>query len=264
MENKHLKMSPVARFMSNVKIGQRFMVSMMSILTILVTMIILLLTQSTGYQQSYNRLLDNLNDISYIIQETETQGNRILDYFTMEKNIADSGEAEIIVQMLYRINNIRENIGTDERYKENQETLKIVENLLNNYAQDFKNGAGKCGEKYSMAGDSDFYSMVDTAGYIVENCNKLQALEMNRSENLKNEISDGYEKLLIVVSSIIFIVVFLTIMFIYSVTESITYPLGILMSHISDVSKSGLLDEDKLLEGTDKNKNSSNGEETNP
>lgn len=242
MNNKLSKVSGIAKVMSNVRIGQRLMIGMMIIVTILVIPIILLITQVLNYQSMYNRTLDNLSDISYIIQETETQGNRIIDYFTMEKNIEDSGEAEIIVQMQYRILRIRENIGDDERYKDNLAALQIVDNLLENYAADFKSGVGKCGEKYSMAGDTDFYSMVDTANYIVKNCNKLQALEMNRSENLKNDISTGFVKMLITIGALLVVVIILVIVFIYAITQSITYPLGTLMSHISNVSNSGLLD----------------------
>ena len=241
---KQTGLKGIAGLMSNVRIGQRLLMSMMMIVTVLVIPIILVIIQSYNYQSRYNRTLENLSDISYIIQETESQGYRIIDYFTMDQSIEDSGEAEIIVQMLYRITRIRENIGSDERYRENLATLDIVNNLLENYASDFKTGAGKCGEYYSMAGDTDFYSMVDTAEYIVKNCNKLQALEMNRSEDLRTEISESFGRMLITVIVILIAVIVLVVFIIYSITESIVHPLGLLMSHISSVSKSGLLDAD--------------------
>ena len=233
--------------MSNIRIGQRLVIGMMLIITILVMPIILLLTESLSFQTRYNRTLENLGDISYIIQETEKQGYRIIDYCTMDMNIGESGETEIIVQMLYRVSRIRENIGTDERYQANLDTLQIVENLLLNYAESYKSGAGKCGgnsESFSLAGDMDFYSMVDTANYIVKNCNKLQSLEMNRSEDLKDEISANFRRMLITVSVTVVVVILLVIAGVYAITESITYPLGVLMAHIADISRSGLLDED--------------------
>ena len=250
MRNNTSRMSFAAEKMSNIRIGQRLLIGMMTIVTILVIPTILVITQAVGYQNRYNRTLENLGDISYIIQETETQGYRIIDYFTMDKNIEESGEAEIIVNMLYRIKQIRSNIGTDARYQANLDTLQIVDNLLNNYADSFKKGAGKCDETYSMAGDTDFYSMVDTATYIVKNCNKLQALEMNRSEDLKDEISGGFIAMLITIVVIVAVVILLVIFFIATITESITYPLGMLMSHIAGVARSGLLDSDSS--GSDK------------
>ena len=244
MSNNTNRMSFAAEKMSNIRIGQRLLIGMMTIVTILVIPTILVITQAVGYQNRYNRTLENLSNISYIIQQTETQGYRIIDYFTMDMNIEQSGEAEIIVNMLYCIKQIRSNIGTDERYKENLDTLQIVDNLLSNYADSFKKGAGKCGETYSMAGDTDFYSMVDTANYIVKNCNKLQALEMNRSKDLKNDISNGFVAMLITIIVIVAVVILLVIFFITTITESITYPLGMLMSHIAGVAESGLLDSD--------------------
>ena len=235
----------LARKIADARIGQRLMISMMVIVTILVIPTILVITQALNYQNRYNRTLDNLGDISYIIQETETQGYRIIDYFTMDKEIESSGEAEIIVQMLYRTDRIRDNIGTDPRYQDDLDTLQTVSNLLRNYADSFRKGVGKCGKYYSMAGDSDFYSMVDTANYIVKNCNKLQALEMNRSEEMKEAISGGFRALLTTVAVIVVIVIVLVIIFIYILTESITRPLGLLMKHISEVSESGLLNEER-------------------
>lgn len=239
--DREKRLSIAAEKISNVRIGQRLLVSMMVIVTILVIPTILVITQAIGYQNRYNRTLENLSDISYIIQEAETQGYRIIDYFTMDMNIKESGEAEIIVRMLYRIKQIRSNIGTDARYQANLDTLQIVDNLLDSYASSFKKGAGKCGETYSMAGDTEFYSMVDTANYIVKNCNKLQALEMNRSEDLKNEISNGFIAMIVTITVIVIVVILLVIFFIAILTESITYPLGRLMSHISGISESGLL-----------------------
>ncbi|MCR5452891.1 MAG: hypothetical protein K6F00_09710, partial [Lachnospiraceae bacterium] len=186
----------------------------------------------------------NLGDISYIIQETESQGNRILDYCTMGMNVEESGEAEIIVRMQDKIDSIRENIGDDERYKDNRDMLVIVENLIHSYATSYKSGVSKCGDHYSMAADMDFYSMVDTASYIVKNCNKLLSLEMNRSEDLKERISSNFTAMIITVSIIVVIDILLTVLMVYLMTSSITHPLGLLMSHIYDISKEGLLDND--------------------
>ena len=96
--------------------------------------------------------------------------------------------------------------------------------------------------------------MVDTANYIVKNCNKLQSLEMNRSEDLKNEISSSFRRMLITVSVIVIIVIVLVILGVYTITESITYPLGLLMGHISHIAKSGLLDEDAKAVSQNKEK----------
>lgn len=230
--------------LSGLRIGQRLVICMMIMITILVLPIILVMTQALRHQETYNRVLENLGNISYIIQETEGQGYRILDYCTMDINIEQSGETEIIVQMLDKAEKIRENIGEDARYQENLDRLQIVENLLKNYAESYKSGAGKCGDTFSMAGDTDFYSMTDTAKYIVNNCNKLQSLEINRSEDLKEEISRNFCTMLVSVLVILVVVILLMVQFVYAITRSITYPLGLLMSHIAEISKSGLLDED--------------------
>ena len=238
------KSRSITGWLKNLRIGQRLIIAIMFMITVLVLPIILVMTQALSHQRRYNRILENLGNISYIIQETENQGYRIIDYCTMSMNIDKSGETEIIVQMLDKADKIRKNIGTDKRYKKNQEMLQIVKNLLKNYAQSYKTGVIKCGKTFSMAGDTEFYSMVDTANYIVRNCNKLQSLEMNRSEDLKEEISDDFNRMFLTVFSIVVIVILVMILFVYSITKSITNPLGLLMSHIANISESGLLDSE--------------------
>ncbi len=60
--NNNGKMSFIARKMSNIRIGQRLLISMMIIVTILVIPTILVITQAIGYQNRYNRTLENLGD----------------------------------------------------------------------------------------------------------------------------------------------------------------------------------------------------------
>ncbi len=239
--NNKPRISVFARKMSDVRIGQRLVVVMMMIITITVIPIIVLFSASLSYQNTYNRILENLSDISFIIQETKGQGYRIIDYCSMNKEISGSGETEIIVEMMKCIERIRGNIGEDERYRENQDSLDIVDNLLTSYAASYKNGTQKCGERFNLSGDSEFYSMVDTANYIVNNCNNLLSLEMNRSADLRKEMAESFRKMLIAVSVFVLVVILLMISLVYSVTESITYPLGVLMSHIADISRSGLI-----------------------
>lgn len=242
MKNKSLKISFLVRRMSRLRIGQRLVIGMMTIITIMGILIIFVSAEAMNYQRRYNDTLENLNNISYIIQETEQQSYRILDYCTMDKNIEDSGETEIIVHMLDLPAQIRQNIGTDPRYQKNMEQLDIVENLLSSYAKSYQQGAGKCGKTFSVAGDMDFYSMVDTADFLVKNCNRLLSLEMNRSMDLKNESSSSFHTMLGIVGVIFVVMVLMMTFLVYAMTESITHPLGVLMAHMKDISDSGLLD----------------------
>ncbi len=254
------RMSPLVRKMADIKIGQRLVVGMMLIITMTMVPIILLFSAALRYQNTYNRILENLSDISFIVQETHDQGYRIMDYCTMNVKIVDSGETESIVEMMKCIDRIRNNIGSDDRYEANQKALDIVDNLLMNYASSYKSGTQKCGERFNLSGDSDFYSMIDTANYIVNNCNDLLSLEMNRSADLRKEMASSFRTMLVFISIFVVVIILFVINLVYSMTESITYPLGILMSHIADISRSGLInggsesgddDAQKGKEGTD-------------
>ncbi len=258
MDNRQKpRLSFIARKMLDISIGQRLVVCMMLIITITMLPIIILFSTALSYQNTYNRILENLSDISFIVQETQDQGYRIMDYCTMNVKITESGETEIIVDMMECIDRIRNNIGEDDRYEDNQRALDIVDNLLTNYATSYKSGTRKCGEYFNLSGDSDFYSMIDTANYIVNNCNELLSLEMNRSADLRKEMASSFRRMLVFLIIFVIVVILLMIRFVYTITESITYPLGILMSHIGDISRSGLINtetKDRSGEKTDHGK----------
>ncbi len=243
-QGNKLRISHLAKKMSDIKIGQRMVIGMMTIITIMGLPIIMLVFASISYQQSYNRTLENLSDISYIIQQTRVQGYRIIDYCTMNMNIKDSGETEIIVDMMECVDRIRGNIGNDPLYEDNQAALTIVDNLLTNYANSYKSGTEKCGQYFNLSGDSDFYSMVDTANYIVNNCNDLLNLEMNRSNDLRKSIQKNFQRIMIIISVFVIIMFILMIGLVYAMTESIIYPLNRLMGHISAVSRTGLIGDE--------------------
>ncbi len=234
--------------MADIRVGQRLVLGMMVIITLLVLPIIWIICEALGYQSRYNDTLGNLRDISYIVQESEIQGYRIMDYCTMNKEIASSGETEIVIEMLDCVKRIRKNIGSGTRYKENLARLQIVENLLMNYAQDYKVGVGKCGKAFSLAGDMEFYSMTDTSAYIVKNCNMLLSLEMNRSEDLKNEISTDFRRMLVTVAVLVAADIALMVFLAQRLSNRITDPLNLLMAHIAEISESGLLRGEEVQE----------------
>ncbi len=236
-------LSYLAEKMSDVKIGQRLVIGMMLIITVMVIPIILLISSAIQYQHLYNRALENLSDISFIIQETESQGYRIIDYCIMKKEISKTDETKNITTMMKCIDRIHDNIGDKKQYQKNQDVLTIVDNLLMNYANSYKTGTQKCGKYFNLSGDSDFYSMVDTGNYIIQNCHDLLSLEMNRSNDLKNKISANFKRIILVISLFVIVVILMMISLVYTMSESITYPLGKLMNHIAAISKSGLIDQ---------------------
>ena len=189
MKNKQVKIPGYIHLFSRFKIGTRINTGILIIICLLAIPTIVLINQSMNFRATYNGILDNLDSISYIMNESNQQGNRIIDSCSIHTNIKESGETEIIIKMQDEIEDIRKNIGEAEENQKNREQLAVVENLLNNYVESYKSGISKCGDSFSLSGDIDFYSMVNTSKYLSKNCTELLNLELERSVVLKDQIS---------------------------------------------------------------------------
>jgi len=234
------KVSAFIRFISKMKIGARVRAMLILLICSIAVPVILMITETSRYMNTYNEVLENLESIRYIMNESNQQGSRILGYCVIGKDIKESGETEIIIRMQNKIGQIRENIGTDNAYEENLAQLNTVENLLNNYVQSYKEGLGLCGDSFSLAGDVKFYSMVNTSEYLTKNCNELLSLELDRSSLLKQRIISNFRSSLLFVTILSVVIILLAAVLSFSVTRSITVPVQLLRGKISVVASGDL------------------------
>jgi len=238
--NENIKLPAFLKMMSRVKIGTRINVIFLIVIFAVAAPVFVLVSESVKYMNTYNSVLENLESINYIMNETEQQGKRILGYCTINKNIKESGETEIIIKMQKEIGKIRKNIGNDDDCEKNLQKLDIVENLLNNYIETYKAGIALCDSTFSLAGDTKFYSMISTAEYLSKNCNQLLSLELERSSQLRTEITNNFKQSIILIVVIACIVVLISLILAFSLTQSITSPLKVLRTRISAVAEGDL------------------------
>ncbi len=246
-----VKLPIILRVMSKVKIGTRINVIFLIIIFAVAAPVFLLVSESVKYMNTYNSVLENLESINYIMNETEQQGNRILGYCTINKGIKDSGETEIIVKMQMEVEKIRKNIGNDDKYQKNLQKLDIVENLLNNYVETYKAGIALCDSTFSLAGDTKFYSMISTAEYLSKNCNQLLSLELERSSELRTDITNNFKQSIILIVVIVGIVILISVILSIALTKSITSPLKLLRKRISAVAEGDLSKQSISIETKD-------------
>lgn len=234
------KINGFIRLISKVKIGTRVRTMVLLIICAVAIPVVMLVIEANRFMNTYNKVLENLESIRYIMSSTEQQGDRILGYCVVGKSIKDSGETEIIVRMQNQIKKIRDNLSTATDYKQNIEKLDTVENLLNNYVDNYKEGLSLCGDSFSLAGDMKFYSMVDTAEYLSKNCNEFLSLELQRSANLKKEIVSDFQTSIITILVISIIIIAVAVVLSIAITRSITVPIKVLRKKISVIAKGDL------------------------
>lgn len=246
------KISKLTKLISKVKIGVRVQVMALVLICAIAIPMVISIKSSSNYISTYNEVLENLDSIRYIMDETQAQGNRILGYCVVSKNIDQSGETEIIVTMQNKIKAVRKNIESDtDKGDKRVEQLEVVENLLNNYIESYKEGLALCDDTFSLAGDTKFYSMVNTAEYLSNNCNKLLSLELERCGQLNAQILKNFRQSIYNIIVVVIIIIIISVLLSMAITSSITVPLKILRKKISVIAKGDLSGEPINIETKD-------------
>ena len=233
---------------SEKKTGFRFSIRIKITLmfaTIIVLMLIpvfLLMRYSNNYINRYDEVLSNINKIDSILTETASQPQRILNYCITNENIKDSGESEKIAEMIQYISDIKYAIGTDEKYAKNLEQADTVEQLLNNYLQNYREGIGLCGDRFSLAGDSQFYTMNDISSYISDNCSSLFGLEMDRTADIQKHVAANYKQMLAKTCVMLLVIVLIAVVLVVLLQRIVTTPIRLLSKKVAVIADKDLTD----------------------
>ncbi len=228
------------KLLSNINIGGRIFAFIITMLVVMIIPIVVLITRTFHYNNQYNELLENLSKISYIVNETESQGDRILGYCTINKKVADTDETEIIVRMQTYFEEIMENADVQNLSKDDRAKFEIVNNLMSSYVQDYKEGLSRCGDNFSLAGDVQFYSMIQTAGYLSTRSNALLAYEMDQSDRIRGEISGHLQKTIMITAVLLAVIIVISIFLAWHLKRSITHPVNILKNEMRTIAEGDL------------------------
>ncbi len=223
-------------------LGAKITIMFSTIIVIMLVPLLLLLIYSNNSINRYDQILSNINKIDYLKMTTEAQPQRIIQYCTMHKKIEESGEGEMIARMLQYISDIKFAIGNDEAYAQNLQQAVIVENLLQNYLQKYREGIGLCGSEYSLAGDSQFYTMNDIAGYISENCSTLLNLEMRRTADIQQELAGEYDRMRIKIVVLLLGAILAAVVLVIFLKKRTAKPIRILSKKLSVIAEKDLTD----------------------
>ena len=235
------------RFTISVKITVMFGI----IIIVMLIPLLLLMQYSNNYIDRYDSVLSNINKLSYIDTTTAAQPQRILNYCIINRNVSESGEGEKIAVMLQYINDIKYEIGNDGDYAQNLAQATKVEQLLNNYLLNYREGIGMCGDCFSLAGDTKFYTMNDISGYISDNCVLLLDLELQRSADIQQKIAKDYRgmrmNIFVMLAGTIFVAVGLVIL----LQRGISKPIRLLSRKLAVIADKDLRDAEVLINSKD-------------
>lgn len=238
MKNSETERKKGLRFTLSAKITVMFTI----VIAIMLIPMLSLMVYSNDYINRYDQILSNINKIDYIKTTTDAQPQRILNNCLINKNINDSGEGEQIALMLQYISDIKYAIGSDEAYAQNLAQANVVENLLSNYLQNYREGIGLCGASFSLAGDSKFYTMNDISGYISKNCSTLLNLEMQRTKDIQQEIEKAYNSMRTNVYVVLVCVILVAVGLVALLQKGVARPIRLLSKKLAVIADKDLTD----------------------
>lgn len=247
MNKNTAKKSTGLRFTLSAKITIMFGI----IIIIMLIPMLSLMISSNNFMNRYVQVLSNVNKIDSIKTITDAQPQRILNNCIINTDISTSGEGEKIAQMLQYISDIKYAIGNDEAYAKNLEQAAVVENLLQNYLQNYREGIGLCDGSFSLAGDSKFYTMNDIAGYISKNCSTLLNLEMQRTADIQQAITSSYNRMRINVFVTFLIIILVAIGLVALLKKGIAKPIRLLSKKLAVIAEKDLTDATVTIHSKD-------------
>ena len=221
------------------------------IIIIMLIPLLLLLVYSNNYIKRYDNVISNVSKIDYIKTTTDTQPQRILNYCLINKNVEESGESNMIVLMVQYIAEIKNEIGSDKAYSKNMEQAEIVEKLLDNYLQNYREALGLCGSNFSLSADSKFYTMNDISGYISDNCSVLLNLEMKRTADIQKEIAKNYNGMRINIIMMIVFVMIVAVGLVIILQRGVARPIRILSGKLTTIADKDLTETEVVIRSKD-------------
>ncbi len=238
MKNTETETKKGLRFTLSAKITIMFII----IIAIMLIPLLSLMVYSNDYINRYDQVLSNITKIDYIKITTDFQPQRILNYCIINKDIASSGEGEQIAQMLQYISDIKYEIGNNPDYAQNLAQASVVENLLQNYLQNYREDIGLCNGSFSLAGDSNFYTMNDISSYVSKNCSTLLNLEMQRSEDIQQEIAQAYSRMRINIFVTLLCVILVAVALVILLQKGVAKPIRLLSKKLAVIADKDLTD----------------------
>lgn len=165
-------------------------------------LMVVFMIKVVGYNQQYQEILSCVYKINYIKTESITQPNRLMSLCLGQKSIGESGEDEIGNRMIQYLDEITENIGSDEDFQGNVSMGTALRKQLTEYRGYYEQITGKgvdgCFPELTSDVSTTIQQMLQMNSTTSSYCSSLTDLELDRSQVTQDKINDGFRKMIFV------------------------------------------------------------------
>lgn len=244
------KPSILSKFSLKISISTRIILTFSLMIAGLTAVILFLLIKTIDFSDRYNGVLENAYYLNDIKTECSKQGLRIPKLVSLGSKVNDT-EIKVINTMLDNANAIVENIGVDVVYSSNRSQAEQIAKRLEDYKAVYEEILSASDEHYSSASSEQAEKIQSLASTIATDSNTLLELEIDRSANVQEKITQDFRKM-ISVSAVLFIVILVfCILSLISLRNKIVAPINKLKNKTNKVSEGDLSGELVILHSKD-------------
>ena len=184
------------------KLGLRTKINILIFGNIIIFAVLMIISMFQMYNvtSEYNKVLDNISMISYIDTSGSNLARETQNFCGFGLAIKDSGHGEVISQINEDIKQIGSNIGDDPAYTSNSKAYIKLSGSIDNYTAAYNQVVAACGENYSSKGSQAADQLFVQATMMSMDADYLMKLEIQRAENMQNEITGSVRNDIVIIS----------------------------------------------------------------
>lgn len=221
----------------------------------MLVLIVFFIVKSLGYNKQYQEILENVNKINYIKTEISAQPNRMMSLCMMQKDVEESGEAQIVETMIAYLDEISESIGEDAAFQGNQGMIVSTKTPLTQYQACFNEivsaGTDGCYPALDPDMSAKVQGLFSLNASIANYCGSLITMEVERSKVVQQEVNQSFQHTIIVVGAAFLVLLVLSTAWCTFVVRGITRRIKHLKNEISIVAEGDLSRENFVVHTND-------------
>lgn len=220
-------------------------------LAVFIVLTALLVSRAGQYNTQYSQILDSISKVTYIKDNASHMARSIISMCSAGADIESTGHKEIVATMEQYVAEIGAGIPEDAEYSEMRNQYDKFASETGKYISSYQEILAACGSQYSSAGLNAAQNMSNSVSFVSSSAETLLASEIARSEQIVEEIQNGFRHTLMMIVAAIIITSVIVIGAAFVLSRSMTSPIIQLEKKLAVMSEGNLTDEDIIVNTRD-------------
>lgn len=220
-------------------------------LAVFIVLMAVLVSRAGQYNTQYSQILDSISKVTYIKDNASHMARTIISMCSAGTDIESTGHKEIVATMEQYVAEIGGGIPEGAEYSEMRNQYDKFASEMGKYISSYQEILAACGDQYSSAGLNAAQNMSNSVSFVSSSAEALLASEITRSEQIVEEIQNGFRRTLMMIVAAIIVTSVIVIGAAFVLSRSMTSPIIQLEKKLAVMSEGNLTDEDIIVNTRD-------------